>query len=383
MEEKEFKNQFGELEIINDEKWGEFLSFCPNKLPPEIDFDKKLIFKLSEAESTLAKLSGVGLMLPNPDLLVKPYLRKEAVSSSRIEGTIISLDEYFQSEVRQNETKNIDSNEVLNYIESINYALKKLETDNIDIDLIKNMHKILMNNVRGKDKFPGEFRHVANWISLPTEGPQDAHFVPPNHEKIDSLISDMIEYMDRYDGVPVLIKCAFMHYQFETIHPFCDGNGRIGRALIILYLIKKNKMSKPLLYISGFFEKYKSEYTGLLAEANKLGKFNNWILFFLEAIKVQSEEALEKSVKLQKLKEDLRNKIQKQTQNTSLLDIVDYLFINPYITIKKVEKMLNTSYPTAKRFVDILIEFNILKQYGESKRDKMYKAVEILNIISY
>ena len=383
METKEFYNQFGELIEIQDKKWGKYLSFLPNKLPPEIEFDKILVLALTKAEATLSKLSGVGLLLPNPDLLVTPYLKKEALSSSRIEGTRISLDEYFLSEAQDLQEDNIDALEVLNYIQAINYALKEIETKPITKELIKHTHQILMDNVRGNDKFPGKFRHIQNWIGIPGSKPQNASFVPPPFEKIETLVEDMINYMDTYDEMPLLIKCAFMHYQFETIHPFCDGNGRIGRALIVLYLIKKNKISKPLLYISGFFEKYKPDYARLLSEANKRGNFRDWLLFFLEAIKTQSEDALDKAIKLQKLKEDYRKKVQLKTQVNSTLELVDHLFVNPYITIKKVEKITNSTYPTAKRLVETLISLGILKLKDEkAERNKIYKAQEILEVIS-
>lgn len=383
MDKNEFKNQFGEVIEIEDDKWGKFLSFLPNKLPPTIEFDKTLVLALTKAEATLSKLSGVGLLLPNPDLLITPYLKKEALSSSRIEGTRISLDEYFLSEAQDNQEENIEALEVLNYIQAINYALKEIKTKPITINLIKSTHKILMNNVRGKDKFPGEFRKIQNWIGIPGSKPQNANFVPPSYIEIEKLIKEMIEYMDTYDEMPLLIKCALMHYQFETIHPFCDGNGRIGRALIVLYLIKKNKISKPLLYISGFFEKYKSDYARLLSETNKRGNFRDWLLFFLEAIKTQSEDALDKAIKLQKLKETYRNKVQSKTQITSMLKLVDNLFITPYITIKKVEKITDSTYPTAKKLVQTLVNLKILELKDEkTQRNKIYRAKEILEVIS-
>ncbi len=382
MDKTEFTNPFGELVEIEDKRWGNYLSFVPNKLPPEIEFDKKLVLALTKAEATLSKLSGVGLLLPNPDLLITPYLKKEALSSSRIEGTRISLDEYFLSEANENQENNIDALEVLNYIQATNYALKEIKTKPITLELIKESHKILMNNVRGNDKFPGKFRPIQNWIGLPGSKPQSAYFVPPPIEKIETLMQEMIDYMDTYDEMPILIKCALMHYQFETIHPFCDGNGRIGRALIVLYLIKKNKISKPLLYLSGFFEKYKPDYARLLAEANKKANFKDWLLFFLEAIKTQSEDAIEKAIRLQELKEKYRKQVQTKTQIISIMQIVDSLFVNPYITIKKAEKITKSSYPKAKRLISTLEELGILFVKDNKERNKVFRAQEILEVIS-
>lgn len=381
MKKEEFINAFGSLREIKDEEWGTYLSFIPKPLPPPIEFNQKLALALSKADSKLSKLSGVGMLLPNPDLLVTPYLKKEALSSSRIEGTRISLSEFYLAEAKGKEDKEPNASEVSNYIKAMNYGLEKIRADPIDLELIKKMHEILMNQVRGKDKLPGEYRHIQNWLGRPNSKPQDASFVPPPPDTISSLLQDMIDYINTYDEMPLLIKAALLHYQFETIHPFCDGNGRIGRALIVLYLCKKNKLSRPLLYISGFFEKYRTEYIRVLAEANKKGNFREWILFFLEAIKEQSQEALDKATKLQKLKEEYRERIQKETQSTLMLQAVDKLFINPYVRITRLKKQIGATYPTAKRIVEKLMDLNILKQHNDAERNKTYLANEIMDII--
>lgn len=381
MDKEEFINAFGSLEEVKDEERGPYLSFIPKKLPPHIEFDQKLALALSKADSTLSKLSGVGLLLPNPDLLVTPYLKKEALSSSRIEGTRISLSEFYLAEATGKEDKEPNASEVNNYIKAMNYALEKIRSQAIDLNLIQKMHEILMNQVRGKDKQPGEYRQIQNWIGPPNSRPQDASFVPPPPGIIPSLLQEMVDYLNTYDEMPLLIKTALLHYQFETIHPFCDGNGRIGRALIVLHLCKKNKLTQPLLYISGFFEKYRTEYIRVLQEANKRGKFKEWILFFLEAIKEQSQEALEKATQLQRLKETYRDKIQAETQSTSMLQAVDTLFINPYMQITGLERQIGATYPTAKRIVERLVELHILKQINDTQRNKTYLATEIMEII--
>ena len=173
----------------------------------------------------------------------------------------------------------------MNYLEAMKLGLREIEKRRIDLELIKDMHRRLMENVRGQDRSPGNFRKIQNWIGRPGSGIREASFVPPPAKKVGSLMQGMIDYMNAYHGIPVLVKCALLHYQFETIHPFGDGNGRIGRALIILYLIKKKRLSEPLLYISGFFEEHKQEYLRLLLETNKTGKFREWIIFFSEGNK--------------------------------------------------------------------------------------------------
>jgi Fic family protein len=381
MEKGEFKGAFGELIEVDSKEWGKYTAFVPNKLPPKIDFNPDLILALSKADSTISRLSGAGLLLPNPDLLVAPYMRKEALSSSRIEGTRISLSDYFLAEAKGEEDKDPDASEVVNYIGAMDYALKEIETKNINLELLEKMHEILMDQVRGKDKLPGNYRPVQNWIGPRGSKPQEATFVPPPPEDVEGLMKDMIDYMNTFDKMPILIKAALIHYQFETIHPFCDGNGRIGRALIALYLCKKKKIFKPLLYISSFFEKYRRDYNNYLSQTNKTGNFQDWIIFFLDAIQVQSEDALDKSINLQKLKESYRARIQKETNSNTILQVVDNLFVNPFIQISKLAKSVNITYPTAKKIVENLVSLGILRQVNDKERNKTFVAHEILDII--
>jgi len=379
MKVSDFEGSFGKLIESESEEHGKYLSFLPNGLPPDMEYSKEVVLALSKADSTLSKLSGAGLLLPNPNLLVVPYLKKEALSSSRIEGTRISLSDYFLSEAKDAEKESLDATEVGNYLKSMNYALRQIEEGVINSDLIKKMHGILMKGVRGSELLPGDFRPVQNWIGPPGAKITEATFVPPHQDKVRDLVKDLFDYLDSNDGTPLLIKCAFMHYQFETIHPFCDGNGRIGRSLITLYLCKKDKISKPLLYASDYFEKHRETYYGLLLDANKTGGFEKWVLFFLEAIKVQSEDALDRTIKIQKLREEYREKIRGHKQAVNLLNVLDMLFMNPFIKISKVASFLEVSYPTAKKAVDNLIEIEILSLVDKGKRDRLFVAHEILN----
>jgi Fic family protein len=381
MELSEFKGAFGELVEGKSEEHGEYISFVPKKLPPKFEYSSQVVLALSKADSTLSKLSGAGLLLPNPDLLVIPYLKKEALSSSRIEGTRISLSDYFLTEAKGIEKEDLEATEVGNYLKSMNYALKNIEKEPINAELIKEMHKILMRGVRGNELIPGNFRPVQNWIGPKNTKIQDATFVPPPKDEVERLINELIDYLNKYDETPLLIKCALMHYQFETIHPFCDGNGRIGRALITLYLCKKNKISKPLLYASDYFEKHRREYYEILLNTNKTGNFENWIKFFLEAIKVQSEDALERTIKIQKLREKYQEKTKNHKQAINLLNLVDLLFMNPFIRINQIAKQLKITYPTAKKAVQNLIKLNILKPATDKERNKLFLAHEILDVV--
>lgn len=382
MEVSEFKGAFGKIVEGEDKEHGKYSSFIPNKLPPKFDYTPSLVLALSKADSTLSKLSGAGLLLPNPDLLIVPYLKKEALSSSRIEGTQISLSDYFLSEAKGILKEDIEATEVGNYIRAIRHALKEIETKQISLEIIREMHKILLRGVRGNERLPGNFRPVQNWIGPQNTKIKDATFVPPPKEEVERLIRELINYLDTYDEMPLLIKCALMHYQFETIHPFCDGNGRIGRALITLYLCKKNKISKPLLYASDYFEKHKREYYEILLTTNKTGKFENWIKFFLEAIKVQSEDALDRTIKIQNLREEYRKKIMNNKQAISIIKVIDSLFLNPFVQINQIALQLGVTYPTAKKIVDNLIKLKILQEAENRERNKLFVAHEILNIIT-
>lgn len=381
MEAENYKNAFGKVVQVDGVNGDQYNVFIPNPLPPNIEFDEELVLILSRAEEKLGKLSGICLTLPSPNLLIIPYLRKEAIMSTRIEGTRISMQEVLLSEAKEREEKTKDAQEVVNYINTVNYALTKIEKSPINVELIKEMHKVLMEGVRGDDKAPGEFREVQNWIGSELSKVSDANFVPPNPEAVPKLMEDLIEYLNTEHNVPVLVRCALMHYQFETIHPFCDGNGRIGRSLITVYLCKKKKIIKPLLYISEFFEKHRLEYNELLLKTGQTGKFEGWIKFFLKAVEVQSEDASVRAHKLLYLRESYRKRVQREAQSSDILNIIDYLFSNPFITVKKAQHILDVTYPTGKKYVEKLAEYEILKEANRLQREKTFVAYEIYEII--
>jgi len=381
MEAENYKNAFGKVMQVDGVNGDQYNVFIPNPLPPNIEFDEELVLILSRAEEKLGKLSGVCLTLPSPNLLIIPYLRKEAIMSTRIEGTRISMQEVLLSEAKEREEKTKDAQEVVNYINTVNYALTKIEKSPINVELIKEMHKVLMEGVRGDEKAPGEFREVQNWIGSELSKVSDANFVPPNPEAVPKLMEDLIEYLNTEHNVPVLVRCALMHYQFETIHPFCDGNGRIGRSLITVYLCKKKKIIKPLLYISEFFEKHRLEYNELLLKTGQTGKFEGWIKFFLKAVEVQSEDASVRAHKLLYLRESYRKRVQREAQSSDILNIIDYLFSNPFITVKRAQHILDVTYPTGKKYVEKLVEYEILKETNRLQREKTFVAYEIYEII--
>ena len=380
MQPEEFQGSFGELRERED-KCGKYVTFVPQVLPPKIELTPEIVLALSKADAKLGKLSGVGLLLPNPNLLILPYLKKEAIMSSRIEGTRISLSELFLTEAKGNEENVPDALEVMNYVKAVSYGLERIEKEPITIELITEMHKILMKGVRGEHKLPGEFRKIQNWIGPPNSKPQEAQFVPPQPEEVPRLMQELITYLNTDDRLPLLVKCSLMHYQFETIHPFCDGNGRIGRSLITLYLCKKKLIIRPLLYLSGYFEAHRREYINLLLSTNKEGKFEEWIRFFLNAVETQSEDALQRVARVQKLREEYRQKTQDSFNTTAVTKLIDNLFMNPFITITKAEEILKVTYPTAKRLVENVVKLGILKSSNEVQRNKIFVAHEILSIL--
>jgi len=380
MNSDDFASAYGRIEVVRDRN-ETYPTFIPNNLPPKINYDESLALSLARASAKLAKLSGAALFLPNPDLLIAPYLHKEAILSSQIEGTRISLSDFLLSEAKGEERDVPDALEVANHVEAVKYGLKYIVDKPITLELIKEMHRILMRGVRGGDKSPGDFRNIQNWIGPPGSKKEEAAFIPPYPEKIESLTESLLDYLNREDEMPNLIKIALIHYQFETIHPFRDGNGRIGRALITLYLCKNRLMIKPLLYISGYLDENRDVYSGLLLKTNKEGAFEPWIKFFLEAIETQANDSLQRATKLLELKEVYRKRTQTNYKNPRITELIDHLFTNPYITVTQAQKTMAATYPTARKAVDALIKDGILKEMQGTQKPKIYVAEEIRKTI--
>ena len=381
MDPKDYVSAYGDIEFVKGKGEETYPSFIPKGLPPGITFDASLALALSRADAKLGKLSGAGLLLLNPNLLITPYLKKEAILSSKIEGTRISLSDLLLNEAKGGEKDVPDALEVGNYVEAVSFALKEIEQRPIDLDLIREMHRRLMKGVRGGDKSPGEFRNIQNWIGPEKSTKEEATFIPPYPAKVEELMNGLIGYINSSDDTPPLIKCSLIHYQFETIHPFRDGNGRIGRALITLYLCKNKLMIKPLLYLSGFFEENRDEYAGLLLKTNKEGIFEPWIKYFLKGVETQSADALERTIKLQELRENYRKTLQKKHNTTKLLDLIDRLFENPYITITQAKERLQVSFPTAKRLIETLNSYGITREISTEYKSRIYVAEEIRRAI--
>lgn len=362
-----------------------YKAFFPSPLPPSppIILEENLQNLLSEADMALARLDGLGHVLPNANLFIAMYVRKEALLSSQIEGTQASLEDLFEFE-RGEQPKNInDVTEVVNYVKALNYGMERLENFPMSLRLIKEIHGILMKGLRGGEKTPGEFRHTQNWIGPAGCMLQDATFVPsPPHEAEDA-IGTLELYMHASQRLPVLVDCALVHYQFETIHPFLDGNGRLGRLLITFYLYWKGVLHKPLLYLSYFFKKRRQEYYDRLSLVRENGDYEQWLAFFLKGVVDTAASGVDTAKKILELQTRHRNLLwQKKISSPLAVGILEKLFYLPYASVKDVAQEFGISYQAASSLVSQLESAGILREITGRKRDKRYVYAEYLNILS-
>ena len=359
-----------------------YWAYVPNPLPPKIEVDWGLASLLSKADITLGKLSGAGQLLPNPHLLISPFIRREAVMSSRIENIQSGLEDLFLFEADETDPPPVsDVKEVINYVRAMEYGIKRLPELPISSRLICEIHEILMEEVRGERATPGLLRTSQNWIGSPGCTLMDATYVPPPVPEMKQCFSDLEKYIHSAPQEPALIQCALVHYQFEAIHPFLDGNGRIGRLLITFMLLERKLLSQPLLYLSDFFEQHRDEYYELLLNVSQKGDWKAWFTFFLNGVRQQSEDAL---LTVQELL-DLQNRYRAIATGPRVPKVVnrliEYLFASPIISISVLSKAWKITYSTVQRGVDYLIEKDILREITGGQRNRLFVAREILNII--
>ena len=359
-----------------------YWAYVPNPLPPKIEMDWELVGLLSKADITLGKLSGAGQLLTNPNLLISPFIRREAVMSSRIENTQSGLEDLFLFEADETQLPPVsDVKEVLNYVRAMEYGIKRLPELPISSRLICEIHEILMKGVRGEGATPGLLRTSQNWIGSPGCDLTDATYVPPPEQEMKQYFSDLEKYIHSDPQEPALIQCALVHYQFEAIHPFLDGNGRIGRLLITFMLLEKGLLSQPLLYLSDFFEQHRDEYYRLLLNVSQKGDWKAWFTFFLNGVRQQSEDALSTIQKLLNLQSEYRALGTGRKVPKSVNRLIDYLFASPIISISALSKAWKMPFPTVQRGVDYLIEKDILREVTGGKRNRLFTAHEIFDTI--
>lgn len=383
MDSKQFAHSTAGKVIRTD---GNYWAYVPHPLPPALRYDARIVNLLTEATLYVGKLSGIGAHLPNPDLLITPYVKREAVLSSKIEGTQASLSDLFYFEAanhdeKEREKKTSDVLEVVNYVKAMHYGLKRLKELPLCLRLIREIHRELMSGVRGDHLTPGEFRTSQNWIGVPGCTLDGASFVPPPVHDMKDALAALEKFWHQRDAFPGLIQCALIHYQFETIHPFLDGNGRIGRLLNTLFLCERGYLAQPLLYLSAFFEKHRDAYYHHLLNVSKRGAWEEWIAFFLQGVVSQSQDAIRNSNDILSLRETYHKGIHRKRPSAYVLKLIDVLFQNPYITIPLAARTLSTTYPTAKAAVDKLQDAGILFEVSDKRRNKVYCARQLLEIL--
>lgn len=358
-------------------------SFRPAPLPPNppIALSGELVAKLVDANKKLAALDGLSARIPNMDLFVSMYVRKEALLSSQIEGTQCTLDDILNPLMEENTNRNVS--DVVNYIKATEFALNRLHSLPLCNRLIKETHAVLMEGVRGQEKSPGEFRYSQNWIGGQGSTIRNARYIPPNPEDMQTAMSDLEKYMNGDDSLDPLIQAALIHYQFETTHPFLDGNGRVGRLLITLFLMEKGILSRPALYISYFLKMNRIEYYDRMTQVRKTGDYEQWVMFFLQALSDSAGDAIQTIDALTALHNQsvARLRAFSKRQQTNLLKLFAYIETNPIIDIQKTAAALGLSYNTVSKMVTILVDEGILRQTDKAGKAKIYSYADYLDIL--
>ena len=361
----------------------EYKSFVPAPLPlePKLTWDEEIIGELARAHHNIGVLEGKSSQIPNLKLFVAMYVRKEALMSSQIEGTQATLEDVLDPTIDVN--INHDVEDVVNYVRAIDAAIELLDRLPICSRLLCQVHGILLSQTRGSDKQPGEYRHSQNWVGSASSTIRTARYVPPNVEDMKDAVSNLEKYINaEEDDADVLIKAALIHYQFETIHPFLDGNGRIGRLLTVLYLMSKGVLSTPALYVSYYLKKNRIEYYDRLEAVRKSGNYEQWVKFFLRAISESAESAAVTIDELSRLGERVTEKIKTLGRSAKRsMKLLKYLEGHPLLVRKQAAKELGMSFSTVSLAVKDMLRLGILESADDSKRKKLYYYREYLEIL--
>ena len=357
-----------------------YRAFHPEPLPPELSWSPRLVRALSDADQLLGRLAGEGRRLPNPHLLIRPFVQREAVYSSRIEGTRSTLGELLAAQAGAAvERSPEDLREVGNYVVALEYGIARLKTLPLSIRLVCELHEKLMTGVRGGYATPGELRRSQNWIGPPGSALAQATYIPPPHE-------EMLEHLGAWERflhdetLPPLVQAALMHYQFEAIHPFLDGNGRVGRLLITLLLMQRGVLPLPLLYLSAFFEATRRDYYENLRAITERSAWEDWLLYFFNGVARQSEDAVSRAERINRQLDEWRVRLHR-TESGVALRLLDLLGSNPFITVRKAEAQLDVAYNTAATALRRLSRMRIVKQVGNARRGRVFCAQALLDIL--
>lgn len=360
-----------------------YWAFLPTPLPPDLDWSPALLTTLADAERELAKLTTVAGNFPFPRLLIQPFIRREAVLSSRIEGTHASLTDLYNYESAQMSflERDDDVREVHNYVLALDYGLERLQTLPVSQRLIRELHARLMKGVRGGQFTPGEFRKTQNWIGAAGSTIETATYVPPPVDEMKNALGAMETFIHADTELPALVRAGLIHYQFEAIHPFLDGNGRVGRLLVLLLLREWNVLSQPLLNLSAYFEHYRQEYYDHLLAVSQHGKWEEWLRFFLRGISAQAQDSIFRMTRLQGIRTRYEELVQADNNPQRMSAVIDFIFSRPILTLRQLETALDIPYMAAKRYVDKLVEADVLKETTGYARNRVFMAHEVFQAL--
>jgi Fic family protein len=359
---------------------GDYAAFVPSPLPPPIEWSPRLLRCLSDADRLIGRLAGEGRRLPNPHVLLRPFMRREAVLSSKIEGTQATLGELLAAEAGAVvERSPEDLREVGNYVVALEHGIELLKELPLSLRVVREVHQKLMTGVRGGHAKPGSFRTTQNWIGRAGCTPATASFVPPPPEEVEPCLGAWEQFLHEA-SLPPLATVALAHYQFEAIHPFLDGNGRVGRLLITLFLIERHILPTPLLYLSAFFEASRREYYDGLRGVSERGAWADWLEYFFNGVARMSEDALSRAERMNRLLADWQRQAAQSGTNVSLR-VLDLLAANPFVTIRGAAGKLDVAFTTAQRAVQRLEALNIVQEVSEARRDRVYCASALLDIL--
>ena len=363
---------------------GTYSAFQPDPLPPSISTEQ-LITPLAEATQALGRLHGIGPRVGSREILIEPFIRKEALESSQIEGTHATLSDIYAYEAGQetliDEDRQQGTQEVVNYLYALTHGLDAITAgDPITVELLCEVHDRLLSGVRGDEADPGELRTTQNFIGS-TPYIQDARYVPPPPNEIPDLLEDLLEYANQETNLHPLLRIGLTHYQFETIHPFLDGNGRLGRLLISLLLQRDGLLPEPYLYLSSYFNARRSDYVDHLLAVSQHGEWGEWLLFFLRGVQSQADEAHQRANLLVDLREGYQQRYQSE-RSENILELVMRLFENPYLDVNTAAEWLDVEYSTANRLIGQLEDDGILEELTGKDRNRFYRASEVFQIIN-
>ena len=360
-----------------------YWAFVPAPLPPPIQYDAPTTLLLSQADAALSELSGLGRYLPNPDLLIAPYVKREAVASSRIEGTQADLSDLLLDEIEPKWTPpGSDVLEVRNYVAALNRGIRDLEKLPLSCRLLRDIHAVLMAGVRGHDKTPGEFRRSQNWIGPPGCTLADATYVPPPEHEMKECLTLWERFLHQRDTMPELIQCALIHEHFEAIHPFLDGNGRIGRLLITLHLMEEGVLTTPALSISSFLKQHQAEYYDRMSEVRSTGNYEQWVKFFLQAVYESASDAIAAIEELTALLDTHVHLIAGMgCASGTTMRLFSYLETHPIIDIESTASSLEMAFNTAEGAIERLIQAGILHQATTTRRGRTFVYTDYLGLL--